>query len=59
MYEQIGTNRDRTTCFGQKKDDLRMRTVGATDGTTITGFYGHFVSLHTRTKDWINDADIG
>ncbi|KAM3553587.1 hypothetical protein ARSEF4850_006846 [Beauveria asiatica] len=42
QYMTMSTNFDRTTCLGKKKDGFRMRNVDVADGTTITGFYGHF-----------------
>ncbi|KAM3455409.1 hypothetical protein MY3296_002389 [Beauveria thailandica] len=42
QYITMSTNFDRTTCLGKKKFGLRVRNVDVADGTTITGFYGHF-----------------
>ncbi|OAQ97593.1 hypothetical protein LLEC1_03517 [Akanthomyces lecanii] len=32
----------RTTCFGKKEDVSCIKTIDIANGTTITGFYGHF-----------------
>lgn len=58
VSEQIRTNRNSTITFGPKRR-LRMRTIGIADGTTITGFYGHFVSLQARSIHLSDDTDSG
>ncbi|KAM0665891.1 hypothetical protein ACQRIU_005235 [Beauveria bassiana] len=48
QYLTMSTNFDRTTSLGKKKDGFRMGNLDVASGTTITGFYGHFVSLQGR-----------